>query len=169
MQGNKLLNCLKLNCNKMRIAVFPGSFDPITLGHVDVIRRASPLFDKLYVAIGNNTSKKYLLPFEKRKAIVESVFAGSNVEAIGYNKLTVELCNDLGAGWIVRGLRGNSDFEYERNIAYMNRSLAAGIETIFLLGSPEFIGITSTIVREIHAFSGDISGFVPEAVVKELM
>jgi pantetheine-phosphate adenylyltransferase len=152
----------------MRIAVFPGSFDPITFGHVDIIRRAEAIFDKIYVAIGNNTSKKYLLSFESRKAIVESVFTGENTEAIGYNELTVDLCRKLNAKFIIRGLRTNTDFDYERNIALMNRALDSGIETVFLIGSPEFSGLTATIVREIHHYGGDISPFVPKEVVDAL-
>jgi pantetheine-phosphate adenylyltransferase len=152
----------------MRTAVFPGSFDPITLGHVDVIRRATVLFDKIIVAIGNNTSKKYLLNFEERKEIVEKVFLGSPIEVKGYDELTIDFCRKHGADFIIRGLRNTTDFEYERNIALMNKTLNNKIESVFLIGNPDYSGVTSTIVREIYHYGGNITPFVPEEVVNAL-
>lgn len=152
-----------------RIAVFPGSFDPITLGHEDIIRRALPLFDKLYVAIGNNTSKQYLLDFEQRRDTVHDIFAGeAAIEVIGYHELTVSLCRRLNAGFIVRGLRSGTDFDYERNIAMTNKKLDSGLETVFFISGHEFAGITSTIVREVFKFGGDISGLVPAAALARI-
>ena len=148
------------------IAVFPGSFDPITLGHKDVILRAAPLFDKLYIALGKNTSKQYLIPQENRLAAIREVFKEHNhIEVIEYNELTVNLCKKLDARYIVRGLRSGTDFEYERNIAFMNAEMDKKIETIFLVTDPKFAGITSTIVREIYKMAGDISPFVPVEIL----
>ncbi|MGZ5281618.1 MAG: pantetheine-phosphate adenylyltransferase [Bacteroidia bacterium] len=147
-------------------AVFPGSFDPITLGHKDVILRAAPLFETLYIALGKNTSKQYLIPQGNRFEAIRAVFKDhKNIELIEYNELTVNLCKRLGAKYIVRGLRSSTDFEYERNIAFMNGELAKEIETLFLVTDPKFAGITSTIVREIFKMSGDVSAFVPEEIL----
>ena len=148
-----------------KIAVFPGSFDPITLGHKDIILRAAPLFDKLYIALGKNTSKQYLIPQENRLASIRAAFGTyPNIEVIEYNELTVNLCKRLNAKYIVRGLRSTADFEYERNIAFMNGELNKEVETVFLVTNPVYAGITSTIVREIFKMGGDISAFVPEEV-----
>lgn len=145
------------------IAVFPGSFDPFTLGHQDIVLRAARLFDKVVVAIGHNTSKNYLLTAEDRLYISQQVFAGhEKVEVMLFDSLTVDLCSKLGARYIVRGLRSGTDFDYERNIAMMNASLNKDIETIFLISNPAYAGLTSTIVREIYRYGGDISGFIPE-------
>ncbi len=150
-------------------AVFPGSFDPITLGHKDIILRAAALFDKLYIAMGKNTSKQYLISAENRLASIRAVFEKyDNIEVIEYNELTVNLCKRLDAKYIVRGLRSGTDFEYERNIAFMNGEMANDIETIFLVTNPQFAGITSTIVREIYKMGGDISRFVPVEMLKFL-
>lgn len=148
------------------IAIFPGSFDPFTLGHQDIVLRASRLFDKVVVAIGVNTSKNYLLQSETRLYIAQQVFEGNErVEVMLFDSLTVDLCNRLGARYIIRGLRSGTDFDYERNIAMMNASLNKNIETIFLISNPSYAGLTSTIVREIYRYGGDISGFVPEAAL----
>jgi pantetheine-phosphate adenylyltransferase len=150
-----------------KIAVFPGSFDPITLGHVDIIIRAASIFDKVILAVGQNTSKNYVFPRETRLQMAEEVFKGhSNIEMVGFNELTVDLCRKLGAKFLLRGLRSATDFDYEKGIAFMNGSLAPEIETVFLMTKPEYAGISSTIVREIYRYGGDISAFVPEAAFK---
>jgi pantetheine-phosphate adenylyltransferase len=149
------------------IAVFPGSFDPITLGHVDIVQRAAGLFDKVVIAIGQNTTKNYVFSQEKRLKMAEEVFRGNtNVEITGFNELTVNLCRKLGATYLLRGLRSATDFDYEKGIAFMNSSLAPEIETVFLMTKPEYAGISSTIVREIYRYGGDISAFVPAAAMK---
>lgn len=150
-------------------AVFPGSFDPITLGHRDVILRAALLFETLYIALGKNTSKQYLIPQENRLAAIKAVFKDhKNIEVVEYNELTVNLCKRLDAKYIVRGLRSSTDFEYERNIAFMNGELSKEIETVFLVTDPKFAGMTSTIVREIFKMGGDIGAFVPREIIPYL-
>jgi len=150
-------------------AVFPGSFDPITLGHRDIVERATRIFEKVYVAIGKNTTKTTMLPFESRLEIVSDVFKDmNNVEVLSYNKLTVKLCEKLGASYIVRGLRSGTDFDYERNIALINTKLNDKIETVFFISNPNYAGISSTIVKEVYKFGGDISGFVPTEVIEFL-
>ena len=147
-------------------AVFPGSFDPVTLGHQDIVHRATQIFEKVYVAIGRNTSKTTLLPFDSRFEIVSKVFKNiPQVEVIIYEELTVQLCERLGARYVVRGLRSGTDFDYERNIALMNEKLNPEIETVFFISNPQYAGISSTIVKEIHKFGGDISRFVPVEVI----
>jgi pantetheine-phosphate adenylyltransferase len=147
-------------------AVFPGSFDPVTLGHKDIVQRASLIFEKVYVAIGRNTSKTTMLPFESRLEVVSKVFEGvKGVEVIIYEELTVNLCERLGAKYVVRGLRSGTDFDYERNIALMNEKLNPDIETVFFISNPDYAGISSTIVKEIHKFGGDISKLVPSEVI----
>lgn len=149
-----------------KIAIFPGSFDPITKGHESVIRRALPLFDKLYIAIGINSDKKNtFFPIEKRLKWIKKVFQSeSKIEVITYTGLTVDLCKNLNAKYILRGLRTSADFEYERAIAQTNRFLNDEIETIFILTSPEFTSINSTLVKEIYKYGGDVSRFIPEGV-----
>jgi pantetheine-phosphate adenylyltransferase len=146
-------------------AVFPGSFDPVTLGHQDIVQRAIKIFDKVFVAIGHNTTKTTILPFESRFEIVSKVFQDfPKVEVVSYEELTVSLCTRLGVKYVVRGLRSGTDFDYERNIALSNRTLNRDIETVFFISNPDYAGISSTIVREIYRYGGDISAFVPKAV-----
>ncbi|MGQ9848065.1 MAG: pantetheine-phosphate adenylyltransferase [Bacteroidales bacterium] len=149
-----------------KIAVFPGSFDPITKGHESVIRRALPLFDKLYIAIGENKDKTSpYFPIDKRLKWIKQVFANEpKIEVATYTGLTVEFCKSINATFILRGLRTSADFEYERAIAQTNRFLNSGIETVFLLTDPEFTSINSTIVREILKYGGDASQFVPNGI-----
>ncbi len=148
-----------------RIAVFPGSFDPVTKGHESIVQRALPLFDSIIVAIGSNSTKNSLFPLEKRKQWLEQTFAKhSNVKVIDYSTLTVEFCRKHGANYILRGLRTVTDYEYESNIARMNLMMEPGIETIFMLALPEFSAIHSTIIREIIKHNGEVSQFIPEAV-----
>lgn len=146
----------------MRIAVFPGSFDPITMGHYDIVTRALPLFDKIIVALGVNSEKKYLFPLETRKAQLEQTFAGlDKVEVQTYQKLTAHYCRDVGADFILRGIRNSTDFNYENSIAHLNSAIGKGIETVFLISSPQYSHISSTIVREIIRGGEDASALLP--------
>lgn len=147
-----------------RIAIFPGSFDPITKGHEAIVQRALGLFDEIHVAIGVNSKKEYLFPLEQRKEWLVDMFKlYSNVKVSHYQTLTVNYCKSLGAKYIIRGLRNSVDFNYEKSIAQMNRALLPEVETIFLLTSPELSAINASIVREIYINGGDISSFVPES------
>lgn len=150
----------------MRIAVFPGSFDPITLGHYDIIERAVPLFDKLIIAIGQNSQKKYMFPLEQRKEFIrKSCEDFPNVEVDHFDLLTVDYCLKKNAQYILRGLRNPADFEFEKAIAHTNRTLAhKKLETVFLLTSSGKSFISSSIVREILTHGGEYELFVPEAV-----
>ena len=150
----------------MKIAVFPGSFDPITLGHYDIIERAVPLFDKLIIAIGQNSDKKYMFPLEKRiEFIKKSVAHFKNVEVDFYEGLTIDYCLKNDAKFILRGLRNPADFEFEKAITHTNRTLARQkIETVFLLTSSGKSFISSSIVREIIRHNGDYTLLVPDAV-----
>lgn len=149
-----------------KIAVFPGSFDPITVGHVDLVRRAAPLFDKIIVAVGINTQKKYLFDLEKRLEWLEAVFANDeNVEVDSYTGLTAHFCQKRNAKYLLRGLRNSSDFEYEKTISQLNNIVGDGIETMFLISQPAYSHISSTIVREIIIGKGDASAFLPPEVV----
>jgi pantetheine-phosphate adenylyltransferase len=148
-----------------RNAVFPGSFDPVTLGHESVVRRAVPLFDEIIVAIGVNSEKKNHFPAEQRLEWIRQTFKDCpSVRAELYSGLTVDYCKKVKANFIVRGLRTSADFEFERSIGQVNRKLGPGIETVFLLSDPEYASLNSSIVREIILYDGDISGFVPAAV-----
>jgi len=148
---------------KKRIAVFPGSFDPITIGHVDIIRRAASMFDEVIVAMGVNTSKQYMYPLAKRMQMMQqSLGMLMNVRLMSYEGLTVDFCKAQGANYIVRGIRTNKDYEFEVGIAEMNRKLVPELETVFLLSKPEHAAISSTIVREILKSGGDIRQFLPE-------
>lgn len=152
----------------MKIAVFPGSFDPITNAHIDIVARATTLFDKIYVAIGTNTSKNGFFSHEERLAIVQLACApyGDAVEAVQFAGLTVDFCREVGAKYILRGMRNGGDFEFEKAIALNNAVLAPDIETVFLVSSSGLSHISSTIVREIITNNGDVSQLVPEAVVE---
>lgn len=149
----------------MKIAVFPGSFDPITKGHESIVNRASDLFDKIYVAIGVNANKKYTFDLEKRVEFIQSTFANnSKVEVITYQNLTVSLCEELGASYIIRGLRNSSDFDYEFPIAEANRQMNKRVETLFLATEASLMAINSSIVRDIYRHGGDIKAYIPDAV-----
>lgn len=146
-----------------KIGLFPGSFDPFTKGHEAVVKKALKIFDEIIIAIGVNSSKNYQFDLQKRILHIESLFQnGEAVQVLTYNKLTVDLCKDVNATAIVRGLRNTIDFEFEKSIAHMNESLS-GIETVFLLTDQEFAAINATIVREIFKNKGDISQFVTNA------
>ena len=147
---------------KKRIAVFPGSFDPITLGHEDLIKRAAPLFDEIIVAIGLNSSKQGLFSLEERTTWLEKVFDNEeNISIDSYRGLTVDFCKEKHSSYIIRGLRSSSDFEYEKQISQLNHIIGSGIETVFLISKPEFSHISSSIVREILKNNGDVSQLVP--------
>lgn len=149
----------------MRIALFPGTFDPITLGHLDVINRALPLFDKLVVGIGRNINKAPMFSEEQRVEWVNDIYKDNpKVEAVAYEGLTVKCCQQIGAKFILRGIRYVSDFEYEKAIADMNRSLDNDIETIFLTCLPQFTSVASTLVRDVLRNGGDVKQFLPDAV-----
>jgi pantetheine-phosphate adenylyltransferase len=149
----------------MKIAVFPGSFDPITKGHESIVNRASQLFDKIYVAVGVNTAKKYSFELEDRLRFIKETFSQNpRVEVISYQKLTAALCAELGAKFIIRGLRNSVDFDYEFPIAEANRLMKYEIETIFLATEAKFLAINSTIVRDIYKHGGDIKAYIPDAV-----
>ena len=147
-----------------RIAIFPGSFDPVTIGHVSIVERALPLFDRIVMAMGTNTTKKYMFPSELRLKWLQDTFVGhKQVEVMAYEGLTADLCKRLHAKYIVRGLRNSTDHGNERSIALMNHALAK-VETIFLPSLSEHAHISSTIVRELIANKADVSAFVPGAV-----
>ncbi len=153
----------------MRIALFPGTFDPITLGHVDIIDRALPLFDKLVVGIGRNSNKQPMFDEELRLAWVRETYKdNSKVSAIVYEGLTIDCCKAIGAKFILRGIRYVNDFEYEKAIADMNRTLDDGIESIFLTCSPPFAFVASTLVRDVYRNQGDVRAFIPPAVLQHL-
>jgi pantetheine-phosphate adenylyltransferase len=148
-----------------KVAVFPGSFDPVTKGHQSIIVRALPLFDKIIVAIGINSQKKYLFSLEQRKKWLEETFSGhSKIEIQTYEGLTVNFCRKINAQYILRGLRNPADFEFERNISQMNQSMEPNIETIFLVTCPEYSAINSTIVRDIISNKGNAKQFVPDEI-----
>jgi pantetheine-phosphate adenylyltransferase len=148
-----------------RICLFPGTFDPLTLGHVDIINRALPLFDKIVVGIGLNAAKAPMFSAEQRLHWVSEIYANeSRVEGAVYDGLTVDYCKKIGAHFILRGIRYVSDFEYEKTIADANRTLDKTIETIFLTGEPKYTSVASTIVRDILRNNGDASPFLPDTV-----
>jgi len=148
----------------MRRAIFPGSFDPITLGHYDIIKRGVKLFDEVIVAIGINAEKKYMFSLEQRKAFIEEAFKNEpKVKVTTYNGLTVDYCKQVDAEFILRGLRNPADFEFEKAIAHTNRKLSK-IETVFLLTAAKTSYISSSIVRDVIRNNGDYSLLVPNSV-----
>lgn len=147
-----------------QIAIFPGSFDPVTIGHVSVVERALPLFKKIIVAMGVNENKRYLFPERQRLDWLKEGFAHlDGIEVVRYEGLTVDLCTKHGANYIVRGIRNGSDHDYERSIALNNQELS-GVETIFIPAKPGHAHISSTIVRELYVNKADITPFVPKSV-----
>lgn len=152
-----------------RICLFPGTFDPVTLGHTDIINRALPLFDRLVIGIGRNSNKTPMFSEEQRLAWLREIYKETpKVEAIAYDGLTVDCCKNVGANFILRGIRYVNDFEYEKAIADMNRSIDKGIETIFLTCLPQYTSVASTLVRDVLRYGGDVSQFIPELVVNDI-
>ena len=148
-----------------RIALFPGSFDPITIGHVDLVVRASKLFDRVIVGVGTNSEKKYLFDQEIRLSLVQTAFKGLDaIEVIDYIGLTVDCCQKHHANYIIRGIRNAADYEYEKSISIVNNSINPSIETVFLLSKPEHASISSTIIRDIIRNGGDPIPFLPKGV-----
>lgn len=148
----------------MKCAVFPGSFDPITLGHLDILERSIPLFDEIIIGVGTNSEKKYMFPLNKRMAFIEKTFSEyKSISVVKYQGLTIEFCKKVQANFIIRGLRNPADFEFEKAIAHTNRKLS-GIETVFLLTSAKTSFISSSIVREIISNRGDYTQLVPPTV-----
>lgn len=149
----------------LRVCLFPGTFDPVTLGHIDIINRAMPLFDKLIVGIGRNVNKVPMFSEEQRLQWVKDIYKNQpKVEAVVYDGLTVNCCKMVGANFILRGIRYVNDFEYEKAIADMNRSLDGHIETVFLTCLPQFTSVASTLVRDVYKNGGDVSQFLPDVV-----
>jgi pantetheine-phosphate adenylyltransferase len=149
----------------MNICVFPGSFDPITAGHVDIVKRALPLFDKVIIGIGINSQKNYLFPLEQRIQWIHDVFVNEpKVSIDSFEKLTADFCKKVHAKWILRGLRNASDFDYEKTISQLNYIVGDKVETMFLISLPQYSHISSTIVREIIKGGGDASPFLPPEV-----
>lgn len=150
----------------MKRAIFPGSFDPITLGHYDIIQRGVKLFDEIIVAIGINSDKKYMFSLEERKKFIEDAFKDEpKVKVVTYTGLTIDFCNEIGVPFILRGLRNPADFEFEKAIAHTNRHLSGGIETVFLLTAAKTSYISSSIVRDVIKNNGNYTQLVPDSVV----
>lgn len=151
-----------------RKAIFPGTFDPFTIGHYSLVKRSLGLVDEIVIAIGINDAKKSYFPLEKRIEMIESLYRNDNrVYVRAYDKLTADYAKEVDAGFIVRGIRSVNDFEYEKTIADMNRNIA-GIETFILFTEPELTHISSTIVRELLRFGHDVSQFIPEGMNLDL-
>jgi len=148
-----------------KIAVFPGSFDPITKGHENVILRATGLFDEIIVAVGLNSEKQSFFPVNQRMEWIRKVFASyPNIIVSSFTGLTIDFCKEMNARYILRGLRTSADFEFERSIGQMNKQMLPDTETVFLLTLPEYTAITSSIVREIIRHGGDPAAFIPDAI-----
>jgi pantetheine-phosphate adenylyltransferase len=151
-----------------RIAVYPGTFDPVTKGHEALVKKALPLFDEIIIAIGHNSNKKTYFSLEQRQKWLQQIFEKyPQVQIDTYDTLTVNYCKEKGAKFILRGLRSSTDFEFERNIAQANNAISPEIETIFLVSSPDLSAINSSIVRDIHKHGGDISQFIPSGIIIE--
>ena len=152
-----------------RICLFPGTFDPVTLGHIDIINRALPLFDKVVVGVGINSSKSPMFTPEQRVKWFEEIYKNEpRVQSVMYGGLTINFCRIIKANFILRGIRYVSDFEYEKTIADANRTLDRNIETVFLTGEPKYTSVASTIVRDILKNGGDASLFLPDVVSKSI-
>ena len=154
---------------KERIGLFPGTFDPITIGHQDIINRSLPLFDKLYIGIGRNVNKEPMFTVEQRLDWIREIYKDNpKVEAVAFEGLTIRCCQEIGANFILRGIRYVNDFEYEKAIADMNRSLDGHIETVFLTCLPQYTSVASTLVRDVIKNGGDVSQFLPDVVTRSM-
>ncbi|MCW3093501.1 MAG: pantetheine-phosphate adenylyltransferase [Ferruginibacter sp.] len=152
-----------------RTCLFPGTFDPVTMGHIDIINRAMPLFDKLVIGIGRNVNKVPMFSEEQRLSWLLEIYKDEpKITAVVYDGLTINCCKSVGAGFILRGIRYVNDFEYEKAIADMNRSLTGHIETIFLTCLPQYTSVASTLVRDVLNNGGDVSQFLPDVVNKSI-
>lgn len=148
-----------------RIAVFPGSFDPLTLGHADIIKRGLQIFDRIIIGIGTNAEKKYMYSAEQRERWIKETFnMESRIEVQAYSGLTADFCKKMNAGFILRGLRNAADFEFEKAIAHMNSAISTNIETIFVLSELKYGALSSSIIRDIIRNGGNPSQFLPGAV-----
>jgi pantetheine-phosphate adenylyltransferase len=157
-------SCYKYYLMK-RIALFPGTFDPITVGHVNILERAIPLFDEIVIGIGNNSSKSTLFALEQREQWIKDIFKDvPTIKVASYEGLTVDFCKEINAHYILRGLRNMSDFDYEKNIAQMNKLVSENVESIFLMCDPAYTPISSSVVRDLIRNGGDTSKFLPEEV-----
>ena len=153
----------------MRRAVFPGSFDPITIGHEDIIRRALPLFDEIIIAVGFNATKSGMFSIEERMQQIQEVFADEKkIKVDKYQNLTIDYCHEKGAQYLLRGLRTAADFEFERGIGQVNRMMANDIETVFMLTAPEYTPISSSIVRDVIRHKGSLKGLVPNRIIDKI-
>ena len=149
----------------MKIAIFPGSFDPFTNGHYDIVNRGLQLFDEIIIAIGHNTTKKRYFEVETIKTKIESLYKSEKkVKVLIYNELTSSFAQKKNSKFILRGLRNTTDFEYENSISQVNRKLNPELETIFMITSPEFAAINSTIIRELHKFGANIDDYIPYSI-----
>lgn len=152
-----------------RICLFPGTFDPVTFGHTDIINRALPLFDKMYIGLGRNINKVPMFSEEQRLKWLQEIYQHEpKIEVLAYDGLTVDCCKDVGASFILRGIRYVNDFEYEKAIADMNRSLQNNAETVFLTCLPKYTSIASTLIRDVLRNGGDVSQWLPDAVNRSL-
>jgi pantetheine-phosphate adenylyltransferase len=153
----------------MRTALYPGTFDPITLGHLDVLQRASRIFDKVIIAVAQNEEKEPIIPFERRiKLISENIGEMPNMEIQSFDGLVVDFAKEIGAVALIRGLRAVSDFEYELQMAQMNRNLEETIETLFLMPNEAYTFVSSRLIKQVASYGGNISKFVPNNVFEEL-
>jgi len=149
-----------------RIALFPGTFDPITIGHVNIIERALPLFDEIVVGIGHNSSKTTLFPLEQRMGWIREIFKDApKISAASYEGHTVDFCKKINANYILRGLRNMSDFDYEKNIAQMNKLVSENVESVFLMCDPAYTPISSSVVRDLIRNGGNAKPFLPKEIV----
>ncbi|OZI07476.1 pantetheine-phosphate adenylyltransferase [Siphonobacter sp. BAB-5385] len=147
-----------------RIAFFPGSFDPFTKGHEDIVRRGLKLFDEIIIGIGHNSNKKRHFPLEPMTRSIQRTFINDPVQVVPYQDLTARVARDNGATFLLRGLRNTTDFEYENSIAQVNRDLYEGVETVFLICSPELAPISSTIIRDLHRYGARVDQYLPYPV-----
>jgi len=155
--------------NKQKRAVFPGSFDPITFGHVDIIKRALPLFDEIIIAIGVNSQKKYLFELDQRIKWLKTLYSkNSKIIIDSFEGLTMNYCTSIDANFLIRGIRNAADFDYERTISQINYTVTGELETVFFIARPELSHVSSTIVRELVLGRGDISAFVPDQLLKDI-